>query len=185
MLVRGKKKYPLDVYKKGVSVSISSVPKNHFQSCFPEAKASNYLNVIQSYLDPAGNNAFETIFRGQDGYIREARISNIFIVKDNVLMTPLHGILCGITRGFVIECARSLRLEVEERYFTAHDIYTADEAFLTNTSGEIVPIRELDKRSIGKEVPGKWTKRLQKEFTRRVNKYVQSRRGTSRSAPTA
>lgn len=172
IIVREPKKYRPEVYRKGVCVSVTSVLKNSSGAFMPEAKSSNFLNSIFGHLDPVAGDNFEVLFLGRDGYLKEGRVSNLFIVKRSVLMSPPDGILCGITRNFVLECARSLKLTFSEIPFTRHELYSADEAFLTNTSAEIVPIREADKRVIGKVTPGVWTRRLMEKFTEGINGYV-------------
>ncbi|MDD5085289.1 MAG: aminotransferase class IV [Candidatus Omnitrophica bacterium] len=171
IIVREPRKYRPEIYRDGVSVSVTSVLKNYSQAFMPEAKSSNFLNSIFGHLDPAASDNFEVLFLGRDGYLKEGRVSNLFIIRRGVLATPSSGILCGITRNFVLECARSLELVFSEAPFTRHNLYSADEAFLTNTSAEIVPIREADKRVIGSGAPGVWTRRLMAEFKRGVDKF--------------
>lgn len=172
IIVREPRTYRPEIYRKGVSVSVTSVLKNYSQAFMPEAKSSNFLNSILGHLDPAAGRDFETLFLDRDGYLKEGRVSNLFIIRRGVLATPSSGILCGITRNFVLECARSLGLASSETPFTRHDLYSSEEAFLTNTSAEIVPIREADKRVIGDGAPGIWTKRLMNKFKEGVKKYI-------------
>ncbi|PIQ85826.1 MAG: hypothetical protein COV74_07360 [Candidatus Omnitrophica bacterium CG11_big_fil_rev_8_21_14_0_20_45_26] len=162
--------YPREVYTKGVDIVTSPVPRNLSQAIPPEAKTNQFLNGILALLDPAAERAFETIHLGSAGSIREARVWNVFMIKKHVLMTPeTAGILDGVTRRFVVECALKEKIRVLETAFTRHDIWNADEAFLTNTSGGIVPIRSVDGRRIGEKVPGILTQKLTKRFKKELD----------------
>jgi branched-chain amino acid aminotransferase len=102
----------------------------------------------------------------KEGYVSEGVGENIFIVKNGKIFTPpsAAGILPGITREVIIELAKKLGFEVLEKNITPYELFTADEAFFTGTAAEILPIREVNKRKIGKEIPGKVTKILMKKF---------------------
>lgn len=158
------KPYDASVYRKGVSVRTVPTLRNPIYAAFPPAKTSDFLNPILGTLDgpaQAHPNGFELMFRSEAGTLQEARISNFFIVKDGVLKTPpASGVLAGVTRQFVIHLAARLGILCEETPLTRYDAYTADEAFLTNTSGEIVPIRRWDMRRVGEKTPGPVTRRL-------------------------
>lgn len=106
------------------------------------------------------------IVLNHEGYVVEGSGENIFIVRDGVLTTPAAylGALEGITRAAVIEIAKSLGYTVKEEPFTAHDVYVADEVFLTGTAAEIVPVIEVDRRVIGDGRPGAVTHQLHQEF---------------------
>lgn len=162
--------YPKDIFEKGVRVITSVVKKNLSRSFYPEAKSSTYLGSVLATLEaPPG--IFEILFLGEDGMVREARSSNIFMVKQNRLWTPpAAGILEGVTRRVVLEAAGEIALFSDEVFFTRHDLFNADEIFLTNTSGEMIPVRELDGRKAG-QVPGIWTKRLMNQFRKKVYQY--------------
>jgi branched-chain amino acid aminotransferase len=107
----------------------------------------------------------EAIFLDADGYVSEGTGENIFIVKNNVLITtPVTSILNGITRNSIMKVAIDLDLKIEERRFTRDEIYVADEAFLTGTAAEVTPIRELDHRIVGRGYIGEMTEKLQDTF---------------------
>ena len=101
-----------------------------------------------------------------DGYVVECSGDNIFFVKNGTVVTPpIHiGILEGVTRNTVIDLARDLGLVVEEKIFTRHDLYTADECFLTGTAAEVIPVVKIDSRVIGNGSPGVVTHKLIEEF---------------------
>ena len=98
---------------------------------------------------------------------------NIFWIKNETLVTPpVHmGILEGVTRNSVIDLARDAGMQVEERVFTRHDLYIADECFLTGTAAEVIPVVKIDRRTIGDGQPGKITQRLISAFRQYANSY--------------
>ena len=164
----GERKHPPAIYKTGVRLRTSPVRRSLANASPPQAKTSAYQNAVLATLEPA-EGAYEWIFLDQQGYVTEVRIGNLFIVKDEELITPpTMGILNGVTRRFVIESAVRLEIPVREIPLTRHEIFTADEAFLTNTSWEILPVRELDGRRTGGKIPGPLTLKLQKLFKERV-----------------
>jgi branched-chain amino acid aminotransferase len=162
------------IYQKGVKLQ-TAVTRRHLVHAEPaQAKTNAFFNSVLATLDRAGTDAFEAVFLDVDGYLIEAAIWNIFTVKNGGVLTPGVGILNGVTRAFVLKCAHLENLPVSETTLTRHDIWNADEAFLTNTSGEIVPIRLLDGRKIGNKIPGAITERLKRRFEQEVEKELHS-----------
>ena len=108
----------------------------------------------------------EALLLSAQGYVSECTGENIFIIKGQKLLTPppYVGILKGITRQSVIDLAPRLGLRATDEVLTRHDVYNADEVFLTGTAAEIVPIVKFDGRPIGNAKPGPLTGRLSKEF---------------------
>jgi len=152
--------------KRSVSLIISSVRRDGVDATNHQAKSLNYLNNILAKLEAINAGADDAVMLDSRGFISEATGENIFIVKDERIMTPppTSGILSGITRDCVIELARRLGYEVVERELTPFELLTADEVFLTGTAAEIVPVESVNGRKIGEEVPGPITERLIKEF---------------------
>lgn len=164
-IVVGERKHSRGLYRRGISLKTATVRRKHSNQEFPEAKSTACLNQILATLEPAPPENYEILFLNSEGYLTEARIGNFFIVKNSLLLTPpARGLLNGVTRRFVIECAHRGKIPFEERPLTRHDLFNAEEAFLTNTSWEILPIREVDGRRIGREIPGPVTKKLQEIF---------------------
>ncbi len=154
-----------ELYRRGVALKTSPVKRSLSNASFPEVKTSSYQNAVLASLEPSGGGTYEWLFLDRNGFVTEVRIGNFFMVKEKVLYTPpVLGILNGVTRRFVIKCALALHLTVREVPLTRHEIYNADEAFLTNTSWEILPVRELDSRRIGGTVPGPVTSELARKF---------------------
>jgi branched-chain amino acid aminotransferase len=108
----------------------------------------------------------EAIMLNTDGYVAEATANNIFIARDATLFTPptSAGILEGVTRRLVMELARKRNYPTREINLVRHDIYIADECFLTGSATEIIPVVSLDKRVIGSGSPGPITRTLMSEF---------------------
>ncbi len=168
-VMAGERKHSALLYRRGVALRTSSCPRNLSNAWAPEAKTSAYQNAVLAGLGPEAEKIYEWVFLDQNGFVTEVRIGNLFIVKAGGLKTPPEpGILNGVTRRFVIECSFRAGIPVSEVPLTRHEIFTADEAFLTNTSWEILPVAELDGRRIGKAVPGPVIRKLQKIFRKRM-----------------
>lgn len=171
IVVITQRKHPPEIYKNGVVLRTSSVRRSLSHAAPPQAKTTAYQNPLLATLDPS--DGYEWVFLDQSGFVTEVRIGNLFIVKDGTIFTPpTTGILNGVTRRFVLECARTAKVPVKESPLTRHEIFNADEAFLTNTSWEILPVRELDGRKVGAKnnykIPGPLTQKLQTIFKKKV-----------------
>lgn len=157
------RKHAAEIYQKGVSLRTSSVRRSLSHASPPQAKTTAYQNPLLATLEPS--QGYEWVFLDQAGYVTEVRIGNLFIVKNKKIVTPpTTGILNGVTRRFVLECARTAKISALETPLTRYDIFNADEAFLTNTSWEILPVRELDGRKVGGKIPGPLTLKLHQLF---------------------
>jgi branched-chain amino acid aminotransferase len=128
----------------------------------------NYLINILAKIEGKQAGVVEVLMLNAEGYVVECSGDNIFFIKKNVVVTPpVHiGILEGVTRNTVIELARDVGLVVEEKMFTRHDLYTADECFLTGTAAEVIPVVKIDRRVIGTGHPGTVTQKLIEGFHR-------------------
>ena len=159
--------YPKEFYEKGLSVLTSSIKRNISEALNPSIKSLNYLNNVLAKAEASRHNAPEAIMLNREGYVAECTGDNIFVVKENTLMTPptWAGALEGITRNIVMDIAKNrLKLLVKEEVFTPYHVYVGDEVFLTGTAAEVVPVTEVDGRAIGEGKPGKMTLKLMKEF---------------------
>jgi len=152
--------------EKGITTLISWVRRDPVDGTSHEVKSLNYLNSILAKIEANNAGVDEAIMLTKEGYVSEGVGENIFIVKNGKIFTPpsAAGILPGITREVIIELAKKLGFEVLEKNITPYELFTADEAFFTGTAAEILPIREVNKRKIGKEIPGEVTKILMKKF---------------------
>jgi len=159
--------YPQEFYDKGLSVITSSVKRNISEALSPSIKSLNYLNNVLAKAEASRQNAPEAIMLNREGYVAECTGDNIFVVKENTLVTPptWAGALEGITRNIVMDIARNkLKLLVKEEVFTPYHVYVGDEVFLTGTAAEVVPVTTVDGRMVGDGKPGKMTLKLMKEF---------------------
>jgi len=165
----GTRKHAESIYKTGVRLKTSPVKRTHSNASPAEIKTTAYQNSVLASLEPMDSKTYEWVFLDLNGYVTEVRIGNLFIVKAGALYTPPEpGILNGVTRRFVIECATWKKIPVSEVPLMRHDVFNADEAFLTNTSWEILPVCELDLRRIGQSLPGPITVKLQNAFKQKV-----------------
>ncbi|MHB9155301.1 MAG: branched-chain-amino-acid transaminase [Endomicrobiales bacterium] len=161
------KLYPEELYTRGLEVVTSSIKRNIPQALSPCIKSLNYLNNILAKVEASRAGVPEAIMLNAQGYVAECTGDNIFLLKENTLITPPSsaGALEGITRGAVMELAKNkLKLLVKEDVFTTYHLYTADECFLTGTAAEVIPMVKIDGRPVGDGKPGKTTLRLVKEF---------------------
>jgi len=161
--------YPAELYEKGLEIVTVSTTRNHPAALSPRIKSLNYLNNILAKIEGLQAGCIEALMLNHKGEVAECTGDNIFIVRDGKLYTPPRdaGILEGITRAAVIELARDeAGLRVFEVPLTKHDIYIADECFLTGTAAEVVPVVKVDSRVIGSGRPGPVTRDLMERFHR-------------------
>jgi len=160
------KLYPEKLYKEGLSIITVPTPRNIPEALNPQIKSLNYLNNILAKIEAINSGYEEALMFTAHGCVAECTGDNIFIIKNNNLITPpaYLGILKGITRACVMNIAEKKDMAVKEEVITRHNIFTADECFLTGTAAEIIPVVCVDKRVIGDGKPGKITLNLMKEF---------------------
>jgi branched-chain amino acid aminotransferase len=162
IIVAQNKLYPQELYDKGAPIVTSSVRRIPIQCLDPRIKSLNYLNNIMAKLDARRAGALEAVMLNHQGRVAECTADNIFFLAGGVLKTPdlMNGALPGITRASVLDIAREMGLPSEEGNYGLHDLYNADEVFLTGTGAEIVPVVSVDGRVIGTGKPGVMTKKL-------------------------
>ncbi|MGB8955612.1 MAG: branched-chain-amino-acid transaminase [Tumebacillaceae bacterium] len=158
--------FPKEHYAKGLKIVTVPTRRNIPDALNPKIKSLNYLNNILVKLEAAQSGALEALMLNNEGYVCEGSGDNVFIVKNGKVITPptYLGALEGITRNAVIELCGQLGIPCEEKPFTRHDVYVADEVFLTGTAAEMIPVVEVDARVIGDGKPGEMTARLTAEF---------------------
>lgn len=154
--------YPEQFYEQGLSVVTVATRRNAAETLNPRIKSLNYLNNILAKIEAHFAGKPEVVMLNQEGFVVECTGDNIFILKNRRLITPPShvGILEGITRNTVMELAERQGIPVEEKVFTRHDLYNADECFLTGTAAEVVPVVDADGRRIGDGTPGQVTRGL-------------------------
>lgn len=168
--------YPDEMYTDGLSIVTAATIRNHPAALSPRIKSMNYLNNILAKIEAIQAGVHEALMLNHQGYVAECTGDNIFIVRrgeekdePRLATPPLHaGILEGVTRNLVIELARAAGYGVDEVDLTRHDVYTAEEVFLTGTAAEVIPVTKVDSRVIGGGKPGLVTTRLINDFQQLV-----------------
>lgn len=165
--------YPDEIYQNGMNLVTASTIRNHPAALPARIKSLNYLNNILAKIEGTDAGTVEALMLNHKGEVAECTGDNIFILKNGVLKTPSPdaGILEGITRNAVLRLARESGIPTQETTLIRHDLYVADEMFLTGTAAEVVPVVSLDGRKIGDGRPGPITRRLLElfhDFTRRA-----------------
>jgi len=158
-------------YRNGFKVIISNIRRNS-RSPVTYMKSANTMENMLSRQSARKMDADEALYLNEKGYLTEASGSNLFLVKNNILVTPRYetGILPGVTRVVIFELAQKLGIPVKEKNVRLDELYTADEAFITNSLIEIVPVTEVSGKTIGVGKPGPMTKRLASAYRRLVKK---------------
>jgi branched-chain amino acid aminotransferase len=158
--------YPKEYYDNGLSIITVPTTRNLHSALNPAIKSLNYLNNILAKIEANNGGCEEAIMLNNEGYVAECTGDNIFLIKGNEMLTPplSAGALYGITRGVVMDLARSSGLKVSEPNLTRYDVFNADECFLTGTGAEVVPVVKVDGRVIGDGKPGARTHELVKKY---------------------
>ena len=160
------KLYPDEHYTNGLKLITASTIRNHPAALSPRIKSLNYLNNVLAKIEAIDAGCLEAVMLNHKGEVAECTGDNLFLVKNGKLLTPPldAGILEGITRNTVIMLAEQAGLNVSQTALTRHDIYTADECFLTGTAAEVIAATSLDQRQIGTGKPGPVTGQLLEAF---------------------
>ena len=125
----------------------------------PGAKSTNYLSATLALQRARSEGAVESVYVDRDGRVYECTTSNIFMISGDKLTTPGHGILPGVTRGFILKLAQD-RFEVDIRDLPLDELVRAEEVFITGTNKGVVPVVQIDDRPIGNGRPGPHTRKL-------------------------
>ncbi|MFH1039532.1 MAG: branched-chain-amino-acid transaminase [PVC group bacterium] len=160
--------YPRELYQKGLAVITVATQRNLPEAVNPRIKSLNYLNNILAKIEAINAGVEEAIMLNSFGLVAECAGDNIFAIRKGTILTPSisMGVLEGITRNTVIQMAREQGIEVKQLVMTRHDLFIADECFLTGTGAEIIPVIKIDGRVIGDGKPGKMTKDLMASYHR-------------------
>jgi branched-chain amino acid aminotransferase len=158
--------YPARLYDEGMAIITSSYIRCHPNTISPRVKSLNYLNNILAKMEAHAAGVPEALMLNHVGEVAECTGDNVFLVKHGVLKTPPTnaGILQGVTRDTMIELAQAAGIVVQEVPLTRHDVYVADELFLTGTGAEIIPVVKVDGRTIGSGKPGPITRQLRERY---------------------
>jgi branched-chain amino acid aminotransferase len=158
--------YPAELCENGLEIVTAATIRNHPDALSPRVKSLNYLNNILAKIEGIQAGCLEALMLNHKGELAECTGDNIFLVHKGTLRTPPSeaGILEGVTRNAVLELARAAKIPVHETALTRHDVFAADECFLTGTAAEVIPVVKCDGRVIGAGKPGPITRRLREAF---------------------
>lgn len=152
-------KYSKSHYLKGVKV-ITYL----YKRVFANVKSLNYLTGVLAFQEAKRKNAFEAIYVDDKKRIYEGTTSNFFIVINNKVITPKKDILFGITRQVVLEIIKKLKIRIIKKSISFNDLKQANEAFLTSTNKEVMPVVKVNNLTIGNGNVGNFTKKIMDEF---------------------
>ena len=163
--------YPEEFYDKGLKIITASTVRSHPAALSPRVKSLNYLNNIMAKIEGLQAGCVEALMLNHKGEVAECTGDNIFIVKRGVVMTPPKdaGILEGITRNAILDLCKEYGIVAFEQTMTRHDLYVADECFLTGSAAEVIPVVTIDSRPIGSGSVGPITKKLSDAFKKLVH----------------
>lgn len=164
IIVKPLPELPPALHEQGVKVVIVDIVRNHPASVNPMIKSNNLMNSALAAQQAFQRGGFEPVLRNYLGELTECATANLFIVKNGVVFTPPleSGLLPGITREFIFELGRECGIDVREQVLRDTDLFNADEAFLTSTTREALPITTVDEHKIGTGKPGSITQKLLK-----------------------
>jgi branched-chain amino acid aminotransferase len=162
--------YDPAVYDKGMEIITATVIRNHPNAVSPRIKSLNYLNNILAKIEACDAGVEEAIMLNHEGNVSECSGDNIFIVRSGQVQTPTtaDGILEGVTRDLILRLCRRSQIPAVEKTLQRHDLYIADECFLTGTAAEIAPVTKIDGRKIGSGGPGPLTRKLIDAFRKYI-----------------
>lgn len=162
--------YPKELYENGLEIVTASTIRNHPAALNPRIKSLNYLNNILAKLEGKRAGCLEALMLNHRGEVAECTADNIFTVKRGGLYTPPidAGILEGVTRNAILELAEQAGIACHQMTMSRHDVYTADECFLTGSGAEVIPVVKVDARPIGDGTVGPITQQLLAAFHRLV-----------------
>jgi len=159
-----------DDYRRGIPAVVASI-RRHSDAAIHRYKTTNLIENVLARTEAESRGAVEAIFLNERGEVAETNRANIFIVRGGVIMTPGldAGILPGVTRGVVLENAGKLEIGAVEMPFTYDDLRRADEAFITSSMAEVMPLTVIDGVTIGTGGSGEVTGRLRRAYRELVD----------------
>ena len=154
--------YSEEAYRTGLTMATCATRRPMHDILSPQVKSLNYLNNVMAKVEAMQAGAEEGIMLNERGLVAECTGDNVFVVRKGAITTPpiSAGALDGITRSVVFEIAAELGIPMQAADLSRHDIYTADECFLTGTAAEVIAAVKYDQRLIGTGTPGPVTERV-------------------------
>lgn len=165
------KLYPEEFYKSGMKIITAPTRRVSPAALPPMIKSLNYLNNIMAKMEAQQHGFHECLMLNEQGYVSECTGDNVFLIHKGKMYTPAShsGALVGITRQVALEIAASLKIPTVETNLTRYDVWNADECFLTGTAAEVIPVIEVDARTIGTGKPGPITSKILSEFRKKAS----------------
>ncbi len=172
-----------EVFERGVRVSLVGVVRNHPGTVNPMIKSNNLLNNALAMQEALRSGGYEGVMRNYKGELAECTQSNFFVVKNGAALTPPldAGLLGGITREFLFEVGAEIGIPVREQVLRDADLLGADESFLTSTTREVVPIVQVDDKTIGSGKPGPVTLALLEGYRRKAQELTRTENAALRT----
>ena len=182
VIVKPLEEPPREVFERGVAVSLVPIVRNHPGSVNPIIKSNNLLNNALAMQEAFRRGGYEGVMRNYRGELAECTQSNLFVIKHGAALTPPldAGLLPGITRAFLFEVGAAHGVPVREAVLRDDDLFGADEAFLTSTTREVVPIVKVDDRPIGNGAPGPMTRALLDGYRKKAQELTRALVGPAR-----
>jgi branched-chain amino acid aminotransferase len=158
--------YPESLYRKGLTIITCATRRTNPGALNPAVKSLNYLNNVMARIEASLAGADEALMLNDAGNVAECTADNVFVIKRGQIFTPpiTAGALRGITRSVAFEIAAELGIKITEADITRHDVFIADECFLTGTAAEVIPVIKADGRPIGTGKPGPISARMIARF---------------------
>jgi branched-chain amino acid aminotransferase len=165
------KLYPEEFYSTGMKIITAPTRRISPAALPPMIKSLNYLNNIMAKMEAQQHGFHECLMLNEQGYVSECTGDNVFLIHKGKMYTPAShsGALVGITRQVALEIANSLKIPTVETNLTRYDVWNADECFLTGTAAEVIPVIEVDARTIGTGKPGPITGKILAEFRKKAS----------------
>src|SRR3954466_5938473 len=151
--------YPKEAYENGLTIVTCATRRPGAAVLNPAVKSLNYLNNVMARIEANLAGADEALMLNDAGNVAECTADNVFVIKKGQIFTPpiTAGALRGITRSVIFDIAAELDIPIHETEITRHDVFVADECFLTGTAAELIPVIKADGRTIGAGKPGSMT----------------------------
>jgi branched-chain amino acid aminotransferase len=180
-IVKDLKAWPERFYTDGVDLRLVGTVRNERNTIDPSIKTGNYLNSVIAYIEAKQAGGDEAVMLNAHGQVTESTTSNLFIVQGGGVATPSleSGILSGCTRNTVLRLCREAGIPAREGTLSEAELRGADEAFITSTTRDVMPVGKLDGEPLAGEVPGPVTRRLMELFRAEAEAFVASRRAAS------
>jgi len=168
--------YPRELYDNGMEIIIAKTIRNHPAALSPAIKSMNYLNNILAKIEAIDHGVLEAVMLNHQGNVAECTGDNLFVVRRNAqgkteLVTPPPdaGALEGVTMTTVLSLAADMGIPAGRAELTPHDVFNADEVFLTGTAAEVIPVTKIDGKTIGHGKPGELTRNLSTAYHQLVS----------------